>query len=75
MNTNLINIQIFIGGYKIETGQHEKNMRNNLVNWNTLMENMYTQCNSVRERCLLVYYEQLVLHPEGEMRYYKYQTN
>lgn len=30
---------------------------------------MYDQCREVgAERCLMVYYEQLVLHPEKEMR-------
>ena len=30
---------------------------------------MYDQCNSVgSERCIKIWYEQLVLHPEREMR-------
>jgi protein-tyrosine sulfotransferase len=30
---------------------------------------MYDQCREVgTERCMMVYYEQLVLHPEQEMR-------
>ena len=29
---------------------------------------MYSQCISIKDRCLPVYYEQLVLHPEAEIR-------
>jgi protein-tyrosine sulfotransferase len=43
-------------------------MRNNLINWNKLIKNMYSQCISIKDRCLPVYYEQLVLHPEAEIR-------
>ena len=43
-------------------------MRTNLINWNKLMKNMYSQCISVTDRCLPVFYEQLVLHPEAEIR-------
>ena len=33
------------------------------------MGSMYTECETAGpETCLPVYYEQLVLHPEGEMR-------
>jgi protein-tyrosine sulfotransferase len=51
------------GGYQI------KNLRENFENWNKLIENMYSQCIIIgSERCLPVYYEQLVLHPEQELR-------
>ena len=51
------------GGYQI------KNLRENFLNWNNLIEKMYSQCVSIgSDRCLPVYYEQLVLHPERELR-------
>lgn len=35
-----------------------------LDKWNTAMEVMFAQCRQVGpDRCMLVYYEQLVLHP------------
>ena len=44
-------------------------MRENLKNWNDLIDDMYTQCIFVGpERCLPVYYEQIVLHLESEMK-------
>jgi protein-tyrosine sulfotransferase len=44
-------------------------LENNLRIWNELVEDMYRQCEYVgKERCLPVYYEQLVLHPEKETR-------
>uniref|UniRef100_A0A0R3RQQ6 Protein-tyrosine sulfotransferase n=1 Tax=Elaeophora elaphi TaxID=1147741 RepID=A0A0R3RQQ6_9BILA len=40
-----------------------------LDKWNTAIKMMYEQCNTVGpKRCLFVYYEQLVLHPEQQMR-------
>ena len=43
--------------------------RGALKDWNRAVEAMYRICVEVGpERCLPVYYEQLVLHPEGEMR-------
>ena len=43
--------------------------RGAIQDWNRAIENMYNQCMSVgAERCLPVYYEQLVLHPETQMK-------
>ena len=51
------------GGYQI------KNFLENFQNWNSLIERMYSQCVAIGlDRCLPVYYEQLVLHPERELR-------
>ena len=51
------------GGYQI------KKYKENFENWNSLIERMYSQCMSVgAKRCLPVYYEQLVLQPEREMK-------
>lgn len=53
----------------VSLGGFSRDMRENFIIWNSMMENMYSQCIIVgRERCLPVYYEQLVLHPEKEMR-------
>jgi len=39
------------------------------VAWNNTMANMYDQCMQIgSSRCLSVYYEHLVLHPERTMR-------
>ena len=49
-------------GYKV-TG-----FRENFINWNSIMESMYSQCMIIgQERCVPVFYEQLVLHPKNEM--------
>ncbi|XP_008937999.1 PREDICTED: protein-tyrosine sulfotransferase 2, partial [Merops nubicus] len=43
--------------------------RDCLSKWNKAIEVMYSQCLEVgRARCLPVYYEQLVLHPERSLR-------
>ena len=53
---------VLLGGF----GQ---NLIENFQNWNSLVEEMNEQCILAgTERCLRVYYEQVVLHPETEMR-------
>uniref|UniRef100_A0A0N5A9A6 Protein-tyrosine sulfotransferase n=1 Tax=Syphacia muris TaxID=451379 RepID=A0A0N5A9A6_9BILA len=51
------------------TGFDLSSYRQCLEKWNTAITTMYQQCQSVGGyRCLMVYYEQLVLHPEEQMR-------
>ena len=51
------------------TGFDLKSYRNCLQKWNTAMEVMYSQCLRVgADKCMPVYYEQLVLQPELWMR-------
>lgn len=51
------------------TGFDLTSYRDCLKRWNGLIEQMYAQCIDVGpESCLPVYYEQLVLHPESQMR-------
>ncbi|XP_066502813.1 tyrosylprotein sulfotransferase 1, like [Hoplias malabaricus] len=51
------------------TGFDLSSYRDCLIKWSRAIEAMYDQCLSASERtCLPVYYEQLVLHPEQEMR-------
>jgi len=60
---------VFIAAQVTITGFDLTNFRSCLEKWNTAMENMYYQCMRVGAiRCLPVYYEQLVLHPEPMMR-------
>ena len=43
--------------------------RGALTSWNQAISNMYSDCMGYGEKvCLLVHYEQLVLHPETQMR-------
>jgi protein-tyrosine sulfotransferase len=50
-------------------GGYSRGYQDNFKNWNSLIEEMYSQCLTIGDdRCLPVYYEQLVLHPEYEMR-------
>uniref|UniRef100_A0A8R1TZZ5 Protein-tyrosine sulfotransferase n=1 Tax=Onchocerca volvulus TaxID=6282 RepID=A0A8R1TZZ5_ONCVO len=40
-----------------------------LDKWNHIIKIMYEQCKAIgKKRCLMVYYEQLVLHPEQQLR-------
>ncbi|KAI1721295.1 sulfotransferase family domain-containing protein [Ditylenchus destructor] len=51
------------------TGFNLNDFRQCLTKWNQGISVMYEQCNSVGpSRCIKVYYEQLVLHPEAEMK-------
>uniref|UniRef100_A0A914HCL4 Protein-tyrosine sulfotransferase n=1 Tax=Globodera rostochiensis TaxID=31243 RepID=A0A914HCL4_GLORO len=51
------------------TGFDLNNFRQCLQKWNAGIQIMYEQCNAVgRAKCLPVYYEQLVLHPERVMK-------
>ena len=43
-------------------------LRNNLINWNELTEVLFIECMKLGlQRCLPVFYEQLVLYPEREV--------
>ena len=48
-------------------GFDTKSYRGALHDWNRAMETMYTHCLAVGKACLVVQYEQLVLHPESQM--------
>lgn len=51
------------------TGFDLSNPRQCLEKWNHAVSLMYEQCKTIgRKLCLMVYYEQLVLHPEQQMR-------
>jgi protein-tyrosine sulfotransferase len=53
----------------LSAGGYNRDYRKNFANWNNLIQEMYSQCVSIGvERCLPVYYEQLVLHSEKEMK-------
>lgn len=50
------------------TGFDLTSYRQCLTKWNSAVQNMYNQCSEVgSDRCLMVYYEQLVLHPRSTM--------
>ncbi|KAL5276217.1 TPST2 family protein [Megaselia abdita] len=51
------------------TGFDLTNYRQCMTKWNHAIEVMHGQCKEIgKERCMMVYYEQLVLHPEEWMR-------
>ncbi|KAJ1372825.1 Protein-tyrosine sulfotransferase 1 [Parelaphostrongylus tenuis] len=50
------------------TGFDLNDYRQCMTKWNSIMEVMDDQCSRVGDKCLKVYYEQLVLHPEPQMR-------
>ncbi|EYB91292.1 hypothetical protein Y032_0207g2012 [Ancylostoma ceylanicum] len=50
------------------TGFDLNDYRQCLTKWNTAISAMNDQCEAVGDKCLKVYYEQLVLHPEAQMR-------
>lgn len=51
------------------TGFNLGSYKDCLMRWNSIIESMYAQCIDVGpETCMPVYYEQLVLHPERNMR-------
>uniref|UniRef100_A0A8R1DN62 Protein-tyrosine sulfotransferase n=1 Tax=Caenorhabditis japonica TaxID=281687 RepID=A0A8R1DN62_CAEJA len=50
------------------TGFDLNDFRQCMTKWNAAIEIMIGQCESVRANCLKVYYEQLVLHPEAQMK-------
>lgn len=60
---SIISRSVTISGFDL------RNFRSCLEKWNSAMENMYYLCMKAgSSRCLPVYYEQLVLHPEEVMR-------
>lgn len=51
------------------TGFDLTSHRQCMTKWNTAIETMHNQCKDIgSEQCMMVYYEQLVLHPEDSMR-------
>lgn len=59
---SVISRKVTISGYQLD------NPRQCLGKWNTVVNNMNEQCNKIgSERCMIVYYEQLVLHPKRWM--------
>lgn len=50
------------------TGFDLNDYRQCMMKWNGVMESIDKQCIAVGDKCLKVYYEQLVLHPEPQMR-------
>ena len=56
---SVVTRKVSISGYKLDQP------RQCLGKWNGMVENMNKQCNEIGpRRCMLVYYEQLVLHPK-----------
>lgn len=61
---SIITRKVTISGFDL------KSYRQSLEKWNAAIETMYVQCLRVGPtRCLPVYYEQLVLHPQEMMRH------
>ncbi|XP_062360405.1 protein-tyrosine sulfotransferase 2 [Cinclus cinclus] len=59
---SMITRKVTIAGFDLSS------YRDCLTKWNKAIEVMYSQCLEIgRARCLPVYYEQLVLHPEQSM--------
>lgn len=51
------------------TGFDLASYRQCMIKWNSAIETMHKQCKEIgSDKCMLVYYEQLVLHPEEWMR-------
>ncbi|XP_055524081.1 protein-tyrosine sulfotransferase [Wyeomyia smithii] len=51
------------------TGFDLTNYRQCMTKWNQAIQTMHEQCKEIgKDRCMIVYYEQLVLHPEEWMR-------
>ena len=56
---SVITRKVTISGFKLDEP------RQCLGRWNKIVENMNNQCNAIGPtRCMIVYYEQLVLHPK-----------
>lgn len=60
---SMITRKVTIAGFDL------RSYRDCLTKWNKAIEVMYAQCMEVgRDKCLPVYYEQLVLHPQRSLR-------
>jgi protein-tyrosine sulfotransferase len=60
---SIISRKIGVSGFKFD------DYRESFRNWNQFMEHMYSECMTVGPtHCLPVYYEQLVIKPEREMK-------
>ena len=61
--------QNFISSFTFREYYFSADLRGSLITWNGLIDELYGQCSLVGpQKCLPVYYEQLVLHPEREMK-------
>ena len=59
---SIITRKVTISGFDL------KSYRNCLQKWNQAMESMYFQCIKLgKQRCMVVFYEQMVLHPKEWM--------
>ena len=60
---SIISRKVTITGFNLDS------FKDCMIRWNNIIEHMYAQCIDVGpETCMPVYYEQLVLHPEENMR-------
>ena len=59
---SIIERKVTISGFDITS------YRDVLTKWNRAIESMYNQCLAAPDDCLPVWYEQLVLHPEQNLR-------
>ncbi|XP_026184571.1 tyrosylprotein sulfotransferase 1, like [Mastacembelus armatus] len=60
---SMISRKVTISGFDLTS------YRDCLTKWSSAVETMFSQCHAAGEgRCLPIHYEQLVLHPEEEMR-------
>lgn len=59
---SIIERKVTISGFDITS------YRDVLTKWNRAIESMYNQCMNAPDACLPVWYEQLVLHPEENLR-------
>jgi protein-tyrosine sulfotransferase len=60
---SIITRKVTITGFNLES------YKDCLTRWSSIIEHMYAQCIEVGpETCMPVYYEQLVLHPEKQMK-------
>ena len=58
----MIKISRFFAGFDLD------NFEASLQKWNSIISSMYTQCQKVGPtKCMMVFYEQLVLHPAQVM--------
>lgn len=60
---SIIARKVTIRGFKLDS------IQSCIKEWNRAISSMYNECKSVgRDTCIMVYYEQLVLHPEKQIR-------
>ena len=49
-------------------GFNSEDYKQAFIDWNAMIKRMWQNCMDVGRACKLVYYEQLVLHPESSVR-------